>query len=1317
MKMYKKRARLMILILMVLLSFLPVTVFADLGPQVGESYMFWWSDQGFFSTYFQTSATLNAIGDNCYVFTEDARIRDLAISPSDANTVVATTNSGVFVSHDGGANWTASSGVGDVLPFEPVSGLVNVSAPADQHKHAVYSIAFEDSATWWVGIEKGGTDDGGNSGQKTVFRTQDAAGSWKKKATGMPTFNGESPTVYDLFIIPGTDEPFAASEGGLFWKEGARFILISKGFPEPTTTDWPSIQVYAVNIYADSVLVAATENGLFRGNAAIDYEDNLPIDGGTVSIDTSFLTYVVEEGLDSTRADSFTLDWSTGDSIWFYNYFTTLDTVSWYLTLGLGSTSSTGVSLSAGQALNVYDTVDTVMWTGEAAYNSDLGIYTVDLMNENVYYYNDNNFDPGEDDSATYSINYDTSGMTVYSTGAEAALALAISSTGTIYYATDSGVFSVDIAGGTPTTLNLEDVEIYSLALSADEGTLFAGTSQGVQSTSLAGEPSWSEVTPQIFTLNTGDSLSYVVTSIAVADENTIYAGCGTPPFEDRRIVKQRPGGVLKSTDGGTTWTPVNIGLTHRSSNPEDVAAIVATMDSSTAADSTRGLFEFMAGWFGDTPDVDGDSKVVVLVADLGDYAYGTLGDLLLEGLFDPVNQTEPDVQPFSNKLDMIYVDSDPFDPGTAQEGMAQALTGLIQYNYDTDEVDWVTTGLQHFGAYIAGYKSVAGTFTMKNGNSLKMGDHGLADEYAQLFTLMEYLYEKYFTEDPFSGTADASLLMSAVLQDTTNGMDGLDKVISTASAGAESFGSVFVDYSIAIHLDDSTGLNGGLYGFDNIDVGVGASTYPWGTTSGTAPYPGSFNSWSATYLQSEKWVEGSSGWSDKAPAFNEETLIFNGSDSSDITLAVIKQLNKATRNSTASVNLVPLDEDQNRGVYTDWADFGSDSTVVTDSSDLILSITDGDTTYRYQYFAMIAVCQEAGSDAGGAYVVDDETSAPSLFSMQVDQNPDLVNFLDIYGFSDEQIYGDGAFGSLANDTDEGPQIDVKDATGIVSSFIVPRFYTPDNGYVYRQSFDLHSLLPTTVSEFWFVGYAETIGGNQAESDSTLVAAVKGSASSSRLLTSDFGGFSLWVPAGAVEEEVIITVISDGRETALGEGMIALDDALVIGPIGLEQEENFGLSIDITDVDLSGRDATKLDVVAIDGEVVSSLQAKVDLDRMTVSAEIPGTGTYRFVWNPSKESTIGIPETYTLHQNYPNPFNPTTTIRFDMPELGFVTLKIYDVLGREVITLVHEDLPAGKHAYSWNGKDSYGRTSATGIYFFRLETTDFTQTRKMVLVK
>jgi hypothetical protein len=85
---------------------------------------------------------------------------------------------------------------------------------------------------------------------------------------------------------------------------------------------------------------------------------------------------------------------------------------------------------------------------------------------------------------------------------------------------------------------------------------------------------------------------------------------------------------------------------------------------------------------------------------------------------------------------------------------------------------------------------------------------------------------------------------------------------------------------------------------------------------------------------------------------------------------------------------------------------------------------------------------------------------------------------------------------------------------------------------------------------------------------------------------------------------------------------------------------------------------------------------------------------------------------FSLEQNYPNPFNPSTTIQYQMPESGLVTLKIYDVLGREIITLVNEELSAGKHEADF---DASGFNS--GVYFYRLQAGSFIETKKMVLMK
>jgi photosystem II stability/assembly factor-like uncharacterized protein len=90
---------------------------------------------------------------------------------------------------------------------------------------------------------------------------------------------------------------------------------------------------------------------------------------------------------------------------------------------------------------------------------------------------------------------------------------------------------------------------------------------------------------------------------------------------------------------------------------------------------------------------------------------------------------------------------------------------------------------------------------------------------------------------------------------------------------------------------------------------------------------------------------------------------------------------------------------------------------------------------------------------------------------------------------------------------------------------------------------------------------------------------------------------------------------------------------------------------------------------------------------------------------------------YALDQNYPNPFNPSTTISFEIPEIGFVTLKIYDVLGNEIATIVNEEKQAGKYEIKFFLDQNYSPDITSGIYFYQLKTRSFIQTKKMILIK
>jgi len=102
------------------------------------------------------------------------------------------------------------------------------------------------------------------------------------------------------------------------------------------------------------------------------------------------------------------------------------------------------------------------------------------------------------------------------------------------------------------------------------------------------------------------------------------------------------------------------------------------------------------------------------------------------------------------------------------------------------------------------------------------------------------------------------------------------------------------------------------------------------------------------------------------------------------------------------------------------------------------------------------------------------------------------------------------------------------------------------------------------------------------------------------------------------------------------------------------------------------------------------------------------------IGGPTEVESISneIPTEYSLEQNYPNPFNPSTTISFSIPEVSFVTLKVFNSLGEEIETLVTKQLSAGSYKYDWNAINL-----PSGVYFYKLQTEKFVETKKMILLK
>jgi len=205
---------------------------------------------------------------------------------------------------------------------------------------------------------------------------------------------------------------------------------------------------------------------------------------------------------------------------------------------------------------------------------------------------------------------------------------------------------------------------------------------------------------------------------------------------------------------------------------------------------------------------------------------------------------------------------------------------------------------------------------------------------------------------------------------------------------------------------------------------------------------------------------------------------------------------------------------------------------------------------------------------------------------------------------------------------------------------------------------------------------------------------------------------------GEVEDYIIedmqLSVELQSFEAIAGDGLVSLrwstasetnNDHFVLYK-RTSGEENFSTVATITG---SGTTSQQHNYEYVDQAVVNGVTyeyrlADVDINGveilhdMTVSATPAGTPT--------------VPTTYALYQNYPNPFNPITTIGFDIKETGKVTLKIYNLLGREVVTLVNREIPAGSHSITW---DASGL--ASGIYLYQLQAGDYRATKKLVLMK
>ncbi len=137
------------------------------------------------------------------------------------------------------------------------------------------------------------------------------------------------------------------------------------------------------------------------------------------------------------------------------------------------------------------------------------------------------------------------------------------------------------------------------------------------------------------------------------------------------------------------------------------------------------------------------------------------------------------------------------------------------------------------------------------------------------------------------------------------------------------------------------------------------------------------------------------------------------------------------------------------------------------------------------------------------------------------------------------------------------------------------------------------------------------------------------------------------------------------------------------------------------------------------------LTTGVDLVHNTVAATIEGPGIFAAFLDLTRSRVTGVfkgidpktPAGWMLHPNYPNPFNPSTRIRYDVPDRSHVKIEVFDMLGRKIRTMADYMHAAGSYTAAWDGRDDHAAAVPAGIYIVRIQTDQFMQSRKMILIR
>ncbi|MFQ5865038.1 MAG: T9SS type A sorting domain-containing protein [bacterium] len=228
-------------------------------------------------------------------------------------------------------------------------------------------------------------------------------------------------------------------------------------------------------------------------------------------------------------------------------------------------------------------------------------------------------------------------------------------------------------------------------------------------------------------------------------------------------------------------------------------------------------------------------------------------------------------------------------------------------------------------------------------------------------------------------------------------------------------------------------------------------------------------------------------------------------------------------------------------------------------------------------------------------------------------------------------------------------------------------------------------------------------------------------------ISSTDGNFQLLLPQEAISKSTYFTTLTLDDNFQLSTHNVASYDkdctptglGYSVGPSGIAFEQNVELTLRYEENDLAMLSENDLAVAYLEDDHWVVLGGELYRQDKSISVLVNRTGSYSLVIKEfgGLASEGQIPNDFYLQQNYPNPFNPNTTIKFGLPQSNHTILRIINLKGQIIATLVDETLEAGVHAVEWDGTDDRKVPVASGVYLYQIKSGDFIETKKLVLVK